>query len=246
MRFCLIACKVFYREICACVARSPHTVDIHFLPQGLHDFGRKGMQEAIGRALSDIDQTRFDAILLAYGLCSNGVTGLRAGPIPLVIPRAHDCITLFMGSKEQYLDHFQNHPGTFYLTSGWLERTQDSDEIKKLGLQAKNPMGGSYAELVEKYGEKDARMLVDTIHATHHYRQITYIDMGIEPDDRFEKQARAEAEQKNWVFQKLTGDLKLLRMLVNGEWDETMFQVVPPGQKLTASLDPDRILGSEC
>jgi len=36
----------------------------------------------------------FDAITLGYGLCSNAVAGLSAGRHRLVIPRAHDCITL--------------------------------------------------------------------------------------------------------------------------------------------------------
>ena len=39
MRLKLIACKIFYRELCAVVARSIHQVDIEFLPKGLHDIG---------------------------------------------------------------------------------------------------------------------------------------------------------------------------------------------------------------
>jgi hypothetical protein len=245
MRFYLIGCKVFYREICYCVAQSPHTVDIHFLPQGLHNYGRKGMQEAIGRVLEEVDEQRFDAILLGYGLCNNGVTELRAATIPLVIPRAHDCITLFLGSREKYLDHFHNNIGTYYLSSGWLERTDDKHEIKKLGLQTKDPMGGSYEELVEKYGEKNARMICETLGSTTHYRQISYIEMGIEPDDRFENLARADAEKHNWKFQKLPGDLRLFQELVSGDWNEKDFLVVPPGQKIVASFDSEQIIAAE-
>jgi len=245
MRYFLIGCKVFYREICHSVAHSPHTVDIHFLPQGLHNYGRKGLQEAISRVLAEIPPEHFDAILLGYGLCSNGVTELRAGSTPLVIPRAHDCITLFMGSKEKYLDHFQNHTGSYYLTSGWIERLHDRDEIKKLSLQAKDPTGGSYEDLVKKYGEKNGRMIYETLNSTRHYRQMTYIEMGIEPDDRFEKHAQAEAEKKNWAYQKMAGDLRLFQMLVNGDWNENDFLIVPPGQKIVASMDPNLILTTE-
>lgn len=245
MRLHLIACKVFYRELCYCVAQSPHTVDIHFLPQGLHNYGGKGMQEAFGRVLAEISEEGFDAVLLGYGLCNNGVTGLRAGSIPLVIPRAHDCITLFLGSKEKYLDYFQSHTGCYYLTSGWMERTNDHDEIKKLSLQAKDPTGGSFEDLVEKYGEKNARMIYETLHSTRHYRQMTYIEMGIEPDEQFENQARAEAVRKNWEFQKIAGDLRLFQMLVNGDWNENDFLVVPPGQKIVSTLDSDLILAAE-
>jgi hypothetical protein len=31
-------------------------------------------------------------VVLAYGLCGGATAGLRAGSIPLVVPRAHDCI----------------------------------------------------------------------------------------------------------------------------------------------------------
>jgi len=245
MRFYLIGCKVFFREICYSVAQSPHTVDIHFLPQGLHNYGRKGMQEAIGLALADVEEKHFDAILLGYGLCNNGVTELRAGSIPLVVPRAHDCITLFMGSKEKYLDHFQNNTGTYYLSSGWLERTHDKADIKKLGLQTKDPMGGSYEELVVKYGEKNARMIIETLGSTTHYKQISYLEMGIEPDDQFENLARADAKKHNWKFEKLPGDMKLFHELVRGDWNEEDFLIVPPGQKIVASFDSDRIIKAE-
>jgi uncharacterized protein (UPF0262 family) len=33
----LIACEVFYREACSCVASSPHRVDVEFTPKGAHD-----------------------------------------------------------------------------------------------------------------------------------------------------------------------------------------------------------------
>ena len=58
----------------------------------------------------------------ATALCSNGLVGLTARNIPVVVPRAHDCITLFLGSKERYLDYFQSHTGVYFKTSGWIER----------------------------------------------------------------------------------------------------------------------------
>ncbi|MFV1980286.1 MAG: DUF1638 domain-containing protein [Rhodothermia bacterium] len=31
-----------------------------------------------------------------------------------VLPRAHDCITLLMGSRTRYLEYFKAHPGTYF------------------------------------------------------------------------------------------------------------------------------------
>lgn len=101
-------------------ARSVNLVDLEFLTQGYHDnpeIGRARLQEKI----DSLPQGRYDAVLLVYALCNNMLVGLRAQDIPVVIPRAHDCITFFMGSKDRYARYFRQHPGTYYYTSGWLE-----------------------------------------------------------------------------------------------------------------------------
>lgn len=47
MKLRLISCEVLYREMCDAVARSPHRVDVEFLPKGWHDLGGKRMAERI-------------------------------------------------------------------------------------------------------------------------------------------------------------------------------------------------------
>ena len=54
MRLKLIACEIFYRELCAAVARSVNQVDIEFLPKGLHDIGQAGMSARLGEVLAAI------------------------------------------------------------------------------------------------------------------------------------------------------------------------------------------------
>jgi hypothetical protein len=66
------------------------------------------------------------------------------------------------------------------------------------------------------------------------YRQITFIEMGVEPDDRFEITARDEADEKNWKFEKVSGDLTLLQQLLSGDWNPDDFLVVQPGQRILA------------
>ena len=100
MRLKLLACEIMYRELCAAAARSTNLVDVEFLPKGLHDIGHEGMCVRLAQTLAAIDETRYEAVLLGYGLCSNGLVGLAAQSVPLIVPRAHDCITLFLGSKE--------------------------------------------------------------------------------------------------------------------------------------------------
>ncbi len=125
MRLKLIACEIFYRELCAAIARSTNQIDVEFLPKGLHDIGQAGMSARLKEVLAAVDESGYEAVLLGYALCSNGLVGLAARTIPLVAARAHDCITLFLGGKERYLDYFLKNPGAYFKTSGWIERGED-------------------------------------------------------------------------------------------------------------------------
>jgi hypothetical protein len=91
---------------------------------------------------------------------------------------------------------------------------------------------------VAKYGEDNARFLYDELcNMLRHYGQVTFIEMGIEPDDRFERTAGELAAARGWKFEKLAGDMSLLQALVDGPWDEPRFLTVPPGCRISASFD---------
>ena len=245
MKLRLISCEVFYREMCAAVARSPNQVDIGFLAKGLHDLGSEEMRSRVQQAVDEVDTAEYDAIVMGYGLCNNGLHGVVAPEIPLVLPRAHDCITLFFGSKERYLEYFYEHPGVYFKTSGWIERGEVGDDLKQLSIGYLTGIDQSYQELVEQYGEDNARYLFETLgHGRKNYRQLTFIEMGIEPDDRFELQTLQEAEERGWSFEKEQGDLSLIQRLVDGHWQEDAFLVVQPGTRIVARYD-EGIVSSE-
>jgi hypothetical protein len=235
MKLSLIACEVLYRELCGVIARSPHQVDLGFLPKGLHDIGSAGMLERLQATVDAVDESRYDAILLGYALCNNGIAGLRARSIPLVVPRGHDCMTMFFGSRAAYQNFFDANPGTYFLTSGWLERGEAAGELQQLSIQQQTGMTMSYEELVQKYGEDNAAFLYDQLcNHTRHYRRITYIRMGIEPDPMFEEQARARARERGWEFTSVPGSMNLIERLINGPWDDDGFLVVPPRHRIIA------------
>lgn len=70
--------------------------------------------------------------------------------------------------------------------------------------------------------------------------------MGIEPDDRFEKQTRGDAEEAGWGFQKVEGDMTLIHRLMNGEWNEDEFLVVRPGYRVLANFKDNIIEAVPC
>ncbi len=248
MRLKIISCEIFFREMCACVARSPHVIDFDFLPKGLHDIGCADMRARLQAAVDKVEEREYDALLLGYGLCNNGIVGLSTKTIPLVVPRGHDCITVFLGSAPRYMEYFNANPGVYFETTGWLERGKADGELGQLALGNKLGLTQSYDEMVAKYGEENAKYLWEEFgkNLARHYGQTTFIEMGIEPDGTFEQNARAEADKRGWKFEKVAGDISLIQRLVNGEWDPKEFLIVPPGHQVAASYDDGVIKAVTC
>ena len=70
-------------------------------------------------------------------------------------------------------------------------------------------MTQSYDELVAKYGEDNASFLYDQLcDMTRNYSGMTFIEMGIEPDDRFERQARSRSGRARLEVPKVAGDME--------------------------------------
>jgi len=158
------------------------------------------------------------------------------------VPRAHDCMTLFFGSQQRYLENFNGSPGTYYLTTGWMERGEPSGEFKQLSIQHMSGMDKSFEELVELYGEDNARYLMEQLgDQTRHYTRIAFISMGIEPDDSFQRGAEQRATERKLAFEQLQGDMRLFHDLVSGNWDDRDFLTVPAAHRIGVSEDGQRI-----
>ena len=236
IRYKLIACEVLFRECAAAMASCPAIVDPEFVPKGLHDMGEGPMSKRLQEIIDSVDQSRYDAILLAYGLCNYGTRGLHAS-IPLVLPRAHDCITLLLGSRQRYDEYFAGNPGTFFKSSGWIERDADPN-ASPASITAKLGMDHNRAALVEQYGEENADFLMESMGDWfHNYRKLAFIDTGVGDRVRYLKVAGDQAREKGWELETVAGSRVLLERLLAGAWDPDDFLVLQPGEAIDASWD---------
>ena len=235
-RYMIIACEVLFREICLCAAKCRSVVSIKFVDQGLHNQGQIKMPKELQAIIDGVEQDQYDAILLVYGLCNNGICGLRAD-IPLVVPRAHDCITLLLGSKERYLAYFNENPGTFFKSSGWNERDYDGTGTLVAGALALRD-DAIYEKYVELYGREEADYLMEAMDPSQiGYKKIAFIDTGVGDVDVDRHISQNYADLKGWEFEELPGDTGLLFRMMNGEWSEDEFLVVPPRKEVAPSFD---------
>lgn len=234
----LIGCEVMRREFERAVLKTGRSVFMHWLPRGLHDLQAESLRAEVQRAVDKVEADNTDAVLLAYGLCNNAMAGLRAGSVPLVIPRAHDCITLFLGDAERYRSEFDNHPGTYYLTSGWIEFAAVDEKLVPQTIQHRLGMNMTETELIARYGEDNARFIMENLNQTENYDRLAFISTGGQEEDYYETLARKRAEEQGMNFVRMDGDLRLIESLVKGPpWQKRDFLVVPPGGTIRATND---------
>ena len=247
-KFKFIGCEIVYREACYLAATGPHQVDVEFLRKGLHDLETHDMLAKVQSAIDAVDpDAGYEAILLGYARCNDGLAGITARSIPLVIPRAHDCITFFFGSRSAYKEYFDAHSGTYYMTTGWCERNAFGDgqystpAYGKQGVMGKLGLAESYEQMVEKYGKENADFIAETIGDwKKNYSRMLYLEMDVCDEQPYVDTARKKASENAWEFELRKGDWSLMKKLFHAKWDDD-FLIVQPGQKIVARND-DSIL----
>lgn len=212
----VLACAVIEKEI----RRFQNgKVEFKFFDYGLHrtpENMAKAIQVEIDRAN---EEEEFDGIILGYGLCSNGIVGVHSSKHPLIIPRIHDCITLFLGSPESYNEQAAKHPGTYYLTPGWIEKGETP--ISK------------YESYARSYDEETARWVLHE--EMKHYTRIALIDTGVYPIESYRNIGQQNAEFLGIGYEELHGSPQLFHELVCGPWEKD-FLIIGKGTPIQQEM----------
>jgi hypothetical protein len=239
-----ICCDVFARIACDLASKSPHIVDLEFVPMLTHNEPEKLkniIKGIIDKSTNESGRS-YDAVLLGYGLCGNSVTGLSC-PVPMVIPRAHDCCTIFMGSKDKFLASFGGILSARWSSTGYYERChcfrQTQNEPNQLALYKTT---AEYMGYVEKYGEENAEYIWETMNPGIETDEAVYIKIdGYEYSSAYENYSN-EIKNAGKELKTVEGDISLLKTLIDGEWDDERLLVVPPGKTIIGIYDMQRVM----
>ncbi len=223
MKTYIIACSVMRTELEE-VLNGASDVEPRYLEQALH----RTPQLMAGRIQAVIDEVAPSAarIILGYGLCSNGITGVIARNQGLIVPRCHDCIALFLGSCDAYNQLFSESPGTYYLTPGWI-------------AEKKDPIGIVEEDYTQRVGAEAALWVMQE--ELKHYTHIALIRTGIGDIGPYRERAQKNAEFFGKEYRELEGNLDFFRKLLiahtleKSEFDKD-FVLIPPGTEIRQEM----------
>ena len=113
---------------------------------------------------------------------------------------------------------FTEQPGTYWYTLDYRERATGR---VSLSADSDAQTQATYEEYVAKYGEDNAEYLMEVMGAwQEHYDRAAFIDMGVGDSSAIEAQTQEDAQQKGWRFERLAGDMVLVRRLLDGDWGD--------------------------
>ncbi|MCL4767406.1 MAG: DUF1638 domain-containing protein [Hyphomicrobiaceae bacterium] len=218
----VISCRVMQELL---TPRLPAGMPVTYLDILLHNTPRK-LAAALQEELDKVAQP--SNVIIGYGLCGNGLVGVRAGPHTLIVPRTHDCVAIFLGSHQRYVQRFFANPNTYYLTRGWLEAHDD-------------PLH-DYLDYVRDYDQETADYLVEMKY--RHYRRLCMVGFSQEELDLCRPMAMKVAEfcGQRWgmVYEEVTGSTGLLDSLMSMpnrlDSADSEFVVVRPGEVIEAEM----------
>jgi hypothetical protein len=209
---CILACETLKAELASVMEASGSRLPVFTVESGKHLLPDR-LRESIQDGLDDIP-AEYGTVLLLFGFCGNAMVGVKTGKRRVVLPKMADCIPIFLGSRE-----VRNGYGArrYFFTEGYL-------------MAESNP-ASDYAHLVERYGESRARAIIREM--LSHYEYLSIIDTGVFDVAGVEEAVSDLSKATGVPVDVLPGDLRLIRMLIEGDWPDNEFLVIKPGAEIT-------------
>jgi hypothetical protein len=218
----VIACRVLQDLLGSRLADGVPTM---WQDAGLHNTPKK-MAAALQEHVDAL--TEPSNVIIGYGLCGNGLVGVKSREHTLIIPRIHDCVAMFLGSHQRYLQRFFANPNTYYLTKGWVD--------------AKDEPLTDYLDYVRDFDQETADYLVEMKY--RHYRKLCMVGFSEAELNSCRPAAMKVAsfckERFGMEYEEVIGTTELIDALLQqpahlNEGND-VFVVVPPGGEVTMDM----------
>jgi len=208
----LLACEMLRKELNYLIDQEPFDGTVVWMEKGLHEYPDR-LKEALRREIGNWDG-KVDYIVLVYGMCGNGVLGLKADRSRLVIPCFDDCIRCLL-SREANAPIPVDQKALYY-TDEWMD-TSVSMLIK-------------HNAYVEIYGEKKAFKIYKAM--LKNYERATFLDTGLYDIDYAESRIRETCDKIGLEITRTPASLRVYDDLLRGRWEKE-FIVTVPGETVT-------------
>jgi hypothetical protein len=209
---CILACETLKPELELVMKALGADLPVFWVGSGKHVFPDQ-LRESIQSELDGIP-AEYGTVLLLFGFCGNALVGVRTCGRRVVLPKVADCIPIFIGSREKRNEYGARR---YFFTEGYLNSEA-------------NP-GSDYARLVEKYGEENAALI--THEMLKHYENLSIVDTGAFDVATVRDAIAKLSESAQVPVDVLPGDLRLIRMLLSGDWPDDEFFVFGPDYEIT-------------
>lgn len=209
----VIACATVIEEMRPLLSSDTGYLILDF---GLHT-DPAGLKKILQQAIDNVETNpAVDTIVLGYGLCSQGVIGLKSAHSALVVPKVDDCIAIFLGSRSAYKEQTRQEPGTYYLTKGWIEAGE-------------SPFS-EYEKIIKQYGPEKAERIYKIM--LKNYTRLALINTGNYDLQRYRDYARQTAERFSLRYEEIEGSTVMVSKMISGPWNEE-FIVAQPEEIIT-------------
>ncbi len=244
MKLLIICCGVLKDELEYISKKVKTNFDILIVPEHLHLEPeklkieiQKLLDETIKEPTINEDTNGYDFVVLAFGLCGGALNGIKTNKHTVIVPKAHDCITFFLGSKEKFNRLFNEYGGKAY----WFTKCF----LKQGFLPTKENLENKRLEYMQKFDEDSASYLIETENTSFsNYNTCAMIDDLKNPSKELKDSVNSCSLEFNWNIIKHCFNDELFSKIVSGKYNEKEFLVVPPYKTIRQS-DNEEIITYE-
>ncbi|WP_094606161.1 hypothetical protein SPSIL_039980 [Sporomusa silvacetica DSM 10669] len=214
MGMAILACQTLQGELQQAIKNTKVDYPVLYIESGLHN-KPECLRQRIQQEIDRLDNV--SVILLLFGYCGHGLSGIKSDKAKLVIPKVDDCIPLLLGSCDAK-KRISQEVGTYFLTKGWLDGEKN--------------LLNEFDYCVKRYGYSRALQIMKVM--LNGYKRLMIIDTGVYPIDAITPKTECFARKLGLKHEVTDGSLRIITKLLQGQWDRE-FLVLEPGQAIILS-----------